>query len=68
MSFDLNGMMRDMMKKEGLGKENTITITNNLGLDILDYRNGKIEDGYVLTGVNDARILTAAGKSGTGRL
>lgn len=67
MGFDLMNNFRNMVDKEKLGKENTITITYDTGVDVIDYRLAKVDGDNLLTGINDARILTVCAKPGIGK-
>lgn len=65
--FNLMGSFKEVCAKEGWGKENKITVTMDTGIDLFDWRNGKVEDNNILTGLNTGKIFTIAGKSGTAK-
>ena len=66
MSFDLMGEFGKIIESEGLGKEGTV-FTVDTGIDLLDFRNGKIEGEDVLTGLNVGKVNTFVGLPGTGK-
>lgn len=57
----------EMIEKENLGEENNYTPTYSSGIDIVDYNNGKIDNGEVTIGFPGGRIITVIGKSGSGK-
>jgi len=67
MTLDLTEMIRGTIEKEGLGEESEFTPTYPTGIDLFDYRNGRVEDGEAKIGVDGGKILTIIGKSGTGK-
>lgn len=66
-----NAFMQNMRNiisgDETLGKESSFIPSYSLGLDVLDYRNGRMEDGETFTGVDGGKILYVVGNSGTGK-
>ena len=64
MLFDL---INDTIQKEDLGEEVSYIPTYPSGIDIMDYRNGRIEHGKLTTGFDGGRIITVIGKSGSGK-
>jgi len=58
---------REVVSKEKIGEENYHTPHYSTGFDIFDYRNGRIESNQPILGVDGGRILTAIGKSGSGK-
>jgi RecA/RadA recombinase len=66
MSF-LTEAFRKTIEKEKLGIENLYTPTYKTGIDLFDYRNGRLELGEPMIGIDGGKILTIIGKSGTGK-
>jgi len=64
MLFDL---INDTIQKEKLGEEIPFTPTYSGGIDVMDYRNGRIDHGKVSKGFDGGRIITVIGKSGSGK-
>jgi hypothetical protein len=64
MLFDL---INETIQKEKLGEEIPFTPTYTSGIDVMDYRNGRIEHGKITTGFDGGRIVTIIGKSGSGK-
>ena len=64
MLFD---MINETIQKEKLGEEIAFTPTYSSGIDVMDYRNGRIEKGEVNVGFDGGRIVTVIGKSGSGK-
>lgn len=56
-----------MIKKENLGEETEFTPTYSSGIDVLDYKNGKVENNEATVGFPAGRIITIIGKSGSGK-
>lgn len=54
------------IKKEKLGGE-VFSPSYKTGLDILDYRNGRIEGDEEVLGISGGKILSVVGKSGSGK-
>lgn len=59
--------MRNFVSKEKLGSENYYIPVYSTGFDIVDYRNGRIENGDFNVGINGGKIFTVIGKSGSGK-
>ena len=66
MSF-LTETFRKTIEKEKLGVESLYTPSYGTGIDLFDYRNGRLELGDQMTGVDGGKIFTIIGKSGTGK-
>lgn len=64
MLFDL---INNTIEKENLGESVEYTPTFSSGIDVMDYRNGRIEKGEVTTGFDGGKIITVIGKSGSGK-
>lgn len=64
MLFDL---INETIQKEKLGEEIPFTPTYSSGIDVMDYRNGRIDHGKVSVGFDGGRIITVIGKSGSGK-
>jgi len=64
MLFDI---INETIQKEKLGEEIAFTPTYSSGIDVMDYRNGRIEKGEVNVGFDGGRIVTVIGKSGSGK-
>ena len=64
MLFDL---INETIAKEKLGEEIAFTPTYRSGIDVMDYRNGRIERGKTTVGFDGGRIITVIGKSGSGK-
>jgi len=65
--MSLMDSIRKTVSKEKIGEENLFTPTYKTGFDIIDYRNGRIESGDSIIGLDGGRILTIIGKSGSGK-
>lgn len=63
----LIGLFREAVEKEKIGAEKLYTLSYPTGIDCFDYRNGKIEDGNILLGLNGGKVSTFIGKPGTGK-
>ena len=63
----LISQFREVLGKDGLGKESTWEPTFRTGFDVFDYRNGKIEDDEISIGIEGGKILYIIGKPGTGK-
>lgn len=57
----------EVISKEKLGEEIPFTPTYSGGIDVMDYRNGRIEKGKVTVGFDGGKIITVIGKSGSGK-
>jgi RecA/RadA recombinase len=66
MSF-LTDEFRKTIEKDGLGQESVFTPTYSSGIDLFDYRNGRLEAGVPMIGVDGGKIFTIIGKSGVGK-
>ncbi|ALN97833.1 hypothetical protein Bp8pS_154 [Bacillus phage vB_BpuM-BpSp] len=67
MTLDLTGFIKDMIKKEKLGEEARFVPSYRTGLDALDYRIGKYDEGEKVIGLEGGKIVTVIGKSGVGK-
>lgn len=63
----LTDMFRETIKADKLGVESEYTPNYTTGIDLIDYRNGRIEGGEILAGVDGGKIITIVGKSGSGK-
>ena len=63
----LTDMFRDTIKSDKLGTECEYTPNYSSSIDLIDYRNGRIENGEILAGVDGGKIVTIVGKSGSGK-
>lgn len=63
----LTDLFRNTIEKEELGVENQYTPCYSTSIDLLDYRNGRVENGEALVGVDGGKIITIIGKSGSGK-
>lgn len=59
-------MVSDTLKKQKLGGE-SFSPSYSTGIDLLDYRNGRIEGDEIVTGISGGKILTIVGKTGSGK-
>lgn len=59
--------INETIAKEKLGEEINYTPTYSSGIDVMDYRNGRIEKGKPAIGFDGGRIITVIGKSGSGK-
>lgn len=66
MSF-LTDAFRDTIEKEKLGEESLFVSAHPTGIDLFDYRNGRVELGVQKLGVDGGKIFTIIGKSGVGK-
>jgi len=57
----------EMIEKEKIGQSVEYIPSYSTGIDILDYRNGRIEKGIPTVGVDGGKIITVIGKSGSGK-
>lgn len=57
----------EMITKEKIGEESTYTPSYSSGIDVMDYRNGRIDGNEVNVGFDGGRIITVIGKSGSGK-
>lgn len=64
MLFDL---INKEIEKKKLGTEISYVPTYSGGIDVMDYRNGRIEKGEVTVGFDGGKIITVIGKSGSGK-
>ena len=60
------GEFGKIVDQEGLGKESTM-FTVDTGIDLFDFRNGKVEGDDVLTGLNVGTVTTFVGNPGSGK-
>lgn len=63
----LMNKISDMIEEEGLGEEINYTPVYSSGIDVMDYRNGRIEDDEVTVGFDGGKIIAVIGKSGSGK-
>jgi RecA/RadA recombinase len=66
-TFNLTDAFRDTIEKEGLGEESLFTPAHPTGIDLFDYRNGRLELGEEKLGVDGGKVFTVIGKSGVGK-
>jgi RecA/RadA recombinase len=66
MSF-LTDAFRETIEKEKLGEESLFVSAHPTGIDLFDYRNGRVELGVQKLGVDGGKIFTIIGKSGVGK-
>lgn len=59
--------IREVVEKEKIGEEVLVMPTYSTGFDILDYRNGRIENNKIEIGFDAGKIVTFLGKSGSGK-
>jgi RecA/RadA recombinase len=59
--------LRVVFDKEEIGSERRFIPSYSSSLDVLDYRNGKIDKKGLTIGINGGKIFTIVGKSGTGK-
>jgi len=64
---DLMNLFAKAIEKDNLGKDVEFVPTYDTGLDLLNYRNGRIEDNKTLLGIDAGKIITIMGKPGTGK-
>lgn len=62
----LGKLVADTIKKEKLGRE-VFSPSYRTGIDLLDYRNGRMEGNEEVLGISGGKILTVVGKSGSGK-
>jgi RecA/RadA recombinase len=66
-NINLTDMFRNTIEKEKLGEEILHVPAHPTGIDLFDYRNGRIEMGVHKLGVDGGKIVTIIGKSGVGK-
>lgn len=62
----LSSLLDDEISKAGAGSSKFIP-NYSCGIDMLDYRNAREENGEVLAGYNGGKIFTVIGKAGSGK-
>jgi len=67
MAIDLLHDLKKICKDQKIGQENLYTPTYKTGLDILDYRNGKMVDGKPVVGIDGGKMFAIVGNSGVGK-
>lgn len=67
MALNLLTDIKQICKDQKIGQENLHTPTYSSGLDILDYRNGKMVDGLPVLGIDAGSMFGIIGNSGTGK-
>ena len=63
----LTDLFRQAIEKNNLGVESNYEPNYATGIDIVDYRNGRVEGDEILAGVDGGKIFTIIGKSGSGK-
>lgn len=64
----LMGEFKGVIEKNDLGEARDYNPTYSTGIDILDYRNGKLDNGGELSvGIGAGKIFTVVGKPGSGK-
>lgn len=66
MAKKLGALVSAKIKKDKLGSE-VFSPSYRTGLDILDYRNGRMEGNEVVLGISGGKILSVVGRSGSGK-
>lgn len=64
MLFDI---INEKIEKEKLGEEIKVSLVYPSGVDVMDYRNGRIERGVPTVGFDGGKIISIIGKSGSGK-
>lgn len=62
----MGDMLEDLIKKENCGATEYVE-SYSTSIDMLDYRNGRIEDDEIIAGIDGGKILTIIGKPGSGK-
>jgi len=57
----------NLIKKEKMGEESLFTPSYPSGIDIMDYRNGYMDDDGINIGFDGGKLITVIGKSGSGK-
>lgn len=63
----INDDIRNLIEKENLGNTTEYNEAYQTGIDMIDYRLGRVEDDELLLGLNGGKIFTIVGKSGSGK-
>ena len=66
MAKKLGALVSAKIKKDKLGTE-AFSPSYKTGLDLLDYRNGRMEGNETVLGISGGKILSVVGKSGSGK-
>lgn len=66
-NLGLTDLFRKTIQSEKIGTEKEFVPSYPSGIDIFDYRNGRMEFGKTVLGVDGGKIITIIGKSGVGK-
>ena len=66
-SSSINDDIKSLIESENLGEENESNETYTTGIDMVDYRLGRVEEDELALGINGGKIFTIVGKSGSGK-